>query len=159
MGTSCVVCCHTRTEIKGSEPGRDAVARDQDLEKSQVRRGLCSSKEASHPGECSEPDSPARDLTASTEWKAKPPVNKKAALLEMEESRSVAGGTVAQDPCMKWEPLASPATSRHQANLPHATALVQEEVRRDKENELCLAGTFKGCTCHTDDGGEGPSDI
>lgn len=159
MGTSCVVCCHTRTEIKGSEPWRDTVAWHQDLEKSQVWRGLCSSKEASHPGECSEPDSPARDLIASTEWKAKPPVNKKAALLEMEESRSVAGGAGEQDPCMKWVPLASPAMSCHQANMPHATALVQEEVRRDKENELCLAGTFKKCTCHMDDGREGPSDM
>lgn len=157
MGTSCVVCCHTRTEIKGSEPRRDAVAWHQDLEKSQVRRGLCSSKEASHPGECSESNSPARDLTASTEWKAKPPVKKKAELLE--ESGSVAGGAGEQDACMMWVPLASPATSCHQANMPHATALVPEEVGRDKENELCLAGTFKGCTCHTDDGGEGPSDM
>lgn len=35
---------------------------------------------------------------------------------------------------------------------------MQEEMRQDRESELCLAGTFKECTCHMDDDGEGPSD-
>ncbi|XP_035310872.1 zinc finger protein 23 isoform X1 [Cricetulus griseus] len=81
-----------RTGAKGSEPQRDTVAWYQDFEKSQkVRRGLCSRKEASHPGEWSEVDSPARDPIVGTEWKAKPPAKEKADLLQEEESRSSEG--------------------------------------------------------------------
>lgn len=51
MGPSCWVHHHARTGAKGSEPERDTIIWYQDFEKSQkVRRGLCSRKEASHPG-------------------------------------------------------------------------------------------------------------
>ena len=84
---------HTRLGAEGSEPKRDVEAWYQDFKKSQkVRRGLCSRNEASHSGDWSEVGSPARDPVTSTEWKAELPVNKKADLLQVEESRSFEGG-------------------------------------------------------------------
>ena len=84
---------HARTGAKCSEPKKDTVSWYQDFRKSQkLRRGLCSRKEASHPGEWSEVGSPPRNPIVGFEWKAKPSVNEKADLLQVEESRSVEGG-------------------------------------------------------------------
>ena len=82
--------CQTyRAGAKGSEPERDTVTWSQDFEKSQkVKRELCPRNEASYPGGWSKVGKPTRAPIASTEWKAKPPVNKKADLLQVEKSRS-----------------------------------------------------------------------
>ena len=60
-------------------------------EKPEARRGLCLRNKASHPGEWSEADNPTREPIDNIEWKAKPPVNKKAVLFQVEENRSVEG--------------------------------------------------------------------